>query len=76
MMTISAVSFLANSQTKPISLIIEQFNAQGNYEVAAVIAIIILTVNLTVKGTISLLSNILKKRKLRGRNNSPSFKLY
>lgn len=62
MMTISAVSFLANSSTKPISLIIEQFNAQGNYEVAAVIAIIILVVNLLVKGTITVLSGAMKKR--------------
>lgn len=62
MMTISAVSFLANTRTKPISLIIEQFNAQGNYEVAAVIAIIILLVNLTVKGGIFVISNLLKTR--------------
>ena len=65
MMTISAVSFLANSQTKPISLIIEQFNAQGNYEVAAVIAIIILVVNLAVKGTISAVTSIFKKRTVK-----------
>lgn len=62
MMTISAVSFLANSRTKPISLIIEQFNAQGNYEVAAVIAIIILAVNVLVKATIFAVTSILKKR--------------
>ena len=65
MMTISAVSFLANSQTKPISLIIEQFNAQGNYEIAAVVAIIILVANLIVKGTITLITGFIKKRSIK-----------
>lgn len=49
MMTISAVSFLANSRTKPLALMINQFEAQAQMECAAVVALIILLVNLTVK---------------------------
>lgn len=68
MMTISAVSFLANAQTKPISLIIEQFNAQGNYEVAAVIAIVILFANVFVKGAVAIITGAIKKRTVKARS--------
>lgn len=49
MMTISAVSFLANSKTKPVALMINQFEAQAQMEYAAVISLAILLVNLFVK---------------------------
>lgn len=49
MMTISAVSFLANSNTKPISLMINQFEAQMQLECASVVSLAILIVNLIVK---------------------------
>ena len=49
MMTISAVSFLANSRTKPLALMINQFEAQAQMECAAVVALLIMLVNLTVK---------------------------
>lgn len=62
MMTISAVSFLANAKTKPISLIIEQFNAQGNYEIAAVVAIIILFANIFVKTSVAIVTNVMRRR--------------
>lgn len=62
MMTISAVSFLANAKTKPVSLIIEQFNAQGNYEIAAVIAIIILVVNITMKTIVHFTTGAIRNR--------------
>jgi ABC-type Fe3+ transport system permease subunit len=61
-MTISAVSFLANAKTKPVSLIIEQFNAQGNYEIAAVIAIIILVVNITMKTIVHFTTGAIRNR--------------
>jgi iron(III) transport system permease protein len=54
MMTISAVSFLWASATKPISLMIPQFEATMNLEAAAVVSLIILTINLGVKVIISL----------------------
>lgn len=49
MMTISAVSFLARSRTKPIALMINQFEAQAQMEYAAVVSLVILLINLLVK---------------------------
>lgn len=62
MMTISAVSFLANVSTKPISLMIGQFEAQNNYECAAVISLIILITNMLVKSIVYYANAISKKR--------------
>ncbi len=64
MMTISAVSFLANVNTKPISLMINQFEAQRQYECAAVVSILILVANIFIKvisGGVKAIIN--KKRK-------------
>ena len=60
MMTISAVSFLATLSTRPISLMINQFESQMQYESAAVVSLVILGVNLILKATISTLGR--KKR--------------
>lgn len=49
MMTISAVSFLANVRNKPIALMINQYEAQAQMEFAAVVSLAILLVNLAVK---------------------------
>lgn len=49
MMTISAVSFLANVRNKPIALMINQFEAQAQMECAAVVSLAILLMNLVVK---------------------------
>lgn len=49
MMTISAVSFLANTDNKPVSLMINQFEAQSQMECAAVVSLAILLVNLLIK---------------------------
>lgn len=54
MMTISAVSFLAPPAPKPVALMINQFEAQLLMESAAFVSIVILGVNILVKG----LSNI------------------
>ena len=51
MMTISAVAFLATTANKPVSLMINQFEAQMQLECAAVVSLMILTVNLIIKGT-------------------------
>ena len=48
-MTISAVSFLATRNNKPLSLMINQFEAFNIMECAAVIALMILIVNMTMK---------------------------
>ena len=49
MMTISAVSFLATTYTKPISLMINQFEAQMQLENAAIVSLAILIVNILMK---------------------------
>ena len=54
MMTISAVSFLASAANKPVSLMINQFEAQAQLECASVVSLMILTVNLLMKLGISL----------------------
>lgn len=59
MMTISAVSFLATTANKPVALMINQFEAQMQLECAAVVSLMILCVNLLIKGTL----HIIKMRK-------------
>lgn len=53
MMTISAVSFLATTVNKPISLMINQFEAQMQLENAAVVSIFILFINMFVKSIVN-----------------------
>lgn len=55
MMTISAVSFLSTTRNKPISLMINQFEAQMQLECAAVVSLMILLSNLLVKSVIHML---------------------
>ncbi len=62
MMTISAVSFLATTRTKPISLMINQFEAQMQLECAAVVSLMILATNLIIKGVVHLLKSRQKKQ--------------
>ena len=62
MMTISAVSFLARTSNKPISLMINQFEAQMQIEYAAVVSLVILLTNLLIKGIAHLVK---KKRKYK-----------
>ena len=49
MITITAVSFLATTANKPISLMINQFEAQMQLECAAVVSLLIFVVNLLIK---------------------------
>lgn len=49
MMTISAVSFLANVNNKPIALMITQFEGQMQLECAAFVSLVILIVNVAMK---------------------------
>lgn len=53
MMTISAVSFLANVSTKPLALMINQFEAQMMLECTALVSLVILAVNLLMKGIVA-----------------------
>jgi len=61
MMTISAVSFLATSSNKPFSLLINQFEAYNAMDCAAVVALMILIINLLMKGIVFLIKTIGKK---------------
>lgn len=56
MMTISAVSFLATAANKPLSLMINLFQAQMVVEGAAFVSLVILTVNILMKFVVYLLS--------------------
>ena len=49
MMTISAVSFLANVHNKPLALMITQFEGQMQLECAAFVSLLILSVNILMK---------------------------
>lgn len=68
MMTISAVAFLANAKTKPVSLMINQFEAQTLLEAAAFVSLLILLVNLALKGLIFAVKNLLQGRNRRKAN--------
>lgn len=61
MMTISAVSFLANVSTKPAALMITQFEAQNQLECAAFVSLLILLVNLLIKGGTTLVKRRLAR---------------
>lgn len=60
MMTISAVSFLSTTANKPVALMINQFEAQMQLECAAVVSLMILLVNLVIKGT----AHILRRKRV------------
>ena len=58
MITISAVSFLANFRNLPLSLLIPQFDSQSLIEATAFISIMILFVNVVVKAIIFFLKRV------------------
>lgn len=58
MMTISAVSFLATPSNKPISLLINQFETYNMMECAAVVALLILIINMLMKGIVYIIKTI------------------
>lgn len=62
MMTISAVSFLANGQTKPLSLLITSLEAQMLIECIAFVSLVILGVNLILKTVIYIYKKNIAKR--------------
>ncbi len=64
MVTISAVSFLANFKNMPIALMIPQFDSQSLIEATAFISLLILFVNITVKLAIYLLKRHIAKQEV------------
>lgn len=61
MMTISAVSFLSIPSNKPVSLLINQFETYNMMECAAVVALLILGINMVMKGIVYLIRTIGKR---------------
>lgn len=66
MVTISAVSFLAAAQTRPLSLLVTQYADQINPEGAATLTFFILVVNLLVRGGAWLGKGLLRHRRGAG----------
>lgn len=64
MVTISAVSFLANFKNMPLALMIPQFDAQSLIEATAFISIIILAVNGTMKIGVYYLKRYIDKQNI------------
>lgn len=64
MITISAVAFLFNTKTMPISLLINQYEGQLMMEEVAVVSLIILFINLLVKGVVYFYRKINYKRSI------------
>ena len=62
MITISAISFLANTQNKPLSLLISQFEGNMMLEASAFISLLILVINLVMKMTIYVIRNRKKEK--------------
>jgi len=62
MMTISAVSFLSTVRNRPVSLMINQFEAQLFLEGAAFISVLILGSNLIMKCSVYLITKFIKQR--------------
>ena len=61
MITISAVSFLVNVSNKPISLLINQFEGNMMLEASAFVSLIILMVNIIMKGIVY----VIKRKRLK-----------
>jgi iron(III) transport system permease protein len=64
MMTISAVSFLATVRTSPISLMINQFEAQMLLESSAFVSILILVCNFVIKAMVYAEKRYIKNREV------------
>lgn len=62
MITISAVSFLANFRTMPLSLMIPQLESQSFVEGTALVSLMILTLNVLEKGIAFLVTHKLRKQ--------------
>ena len=74
MITISAVAFLFTYKTQPLALQINVFEKNGDYEMQAVVSLVILVINLVFKGGFGLLSSFINK-KMKGRGEEEIMEL-
>ena len=65
MITISAVSFLINFRTMPLSLLIPQLESQSFIEGTAMVSLMILVINLLEKGIAFFVKRAVVKEDLR-----------
>jgi iron(III) transport system permease protein len=63
MITISAVAFLNTVRTKPLSLMIATFESQMLFESAALVSVVILVVNILMKGIVGIAKSRASKTK-------------
>jgi iron(III) transport system permease protein len=68
MVTISAVAFLFNVETMPLSLLINNYESTMMLGEAAIVSLAILIINMFVKGVIYIINRIEHKRSLYGIN--------
>ena len=61
MVTISAVSFLANFRNMPLSLLIPQYDAQSLIEITAFLSVMIFVINLIAKVCVYFVHRLLLK---------------
>ncbi len=61
MVTISAVSFLANLKNMPLSMLIPQLDSQSMIEVTAIVSVVILSINIVIKTLVYLTKRYLLK---------------
>ena len=62
MVTISAVAFLYNIYTMPLSIMITQFESQIAYEAAAIVSLFILVTNIIAKTIVGIVQKVINKR--------------
>ena len=65
MITISAISFLANFRTTPLSLMIPQLETQSFVEGTAMVSLMILVLNLIEKGISFVVSKAQQKKEVQ-----------
>jgi iron(III) transport system permease protein len=63
MVTISAVAFLCTYSTQPLSILITTFDKTGNYEMQAVVSVVILFINILFKGLFIVLTHLCNRSK-------------
>jgi iron(III) transport system permease protein len=66
MITISAVSFLVNFRTMPLSLLIPQLESQSFIEGTALVSLMILGLNLLLKAIVFFVKRGIAKQSARG----------
>jgi len=72
MITISAISFLYQDFNIPLSIKISEKEASGNYQMSAVISVIILLINIAVKIGLEALATLVDKKTFKSQDSGTS----